>query len=97
MWFILGPAHIAKNKNPYSNYSMLYYVADIYHAEQRENERNQQRLRLIFANGIQSNMLIRSLATAQYKYENSYQLIITDLDWMNDELAKKLGDERQPI
>jgi len=58
MWFILGPAHIAKNKNPYSNYSnysnysMLYYVADIYHAEQRENERNQQRLRLILANGI---------------------------------------------
>ena len=52
MWFILGPAHIAKNKNPYSNYSLLYYVADIYHAEQRENERNQQRLRLIFANGI---------------------------------------------
>lgn len=44
---------------------MLCYVADIYKAENRKNERNQYRLRLIFANGTESNMLIRSLATAQ--------------------------------
>ena len=74
---------------------ILCYVADIYQAEQRKNERNQQRLRLVFANGTESNMLIRSLATAQYKYENSYQLLITDPDWMDDELAKNFGDDRQ--
>ena len=49
----------------------------------------------MFANGTESNMLIRSLATAQYKYENSYQLLITDPDWMDDELAKNFGDDRQ--
>jgi len=74
---------------------ILCYVADIYQAENRKNERNQQRLRLVFANGTESNMLIRSLATAQYKYENSYQLLITDSDWMDDELAKNFGDDRQ--
>ncbi|ALF60584.1 GIY-YIG nuclease family protein [Psychrobacter urativorans] len=74
---------------------ILCYVADIYQAENRKNERNQQRLRLVFANGTESNMLIRSLATAQYKYENSYQLLITDPDWMDDELAKSFGDDRQ--
>ena len=74
---------------------ILCYVADIYQAESRKNERNQQRLRLVFANGTESNMLIRSLATAQYKYENSYQLLITDPDWMDDELAKNFGDDRQ--
>ena len=74
---------------------ILCYVADIYQAEERKSERNQQRLRLVFANGTESNMLIRSLATAQYKYENSYQLLITDPDWMDDELAKNFGDKRQ--
>lgn len=74
---------------------ILCYVADIYQAENRKNERNQQRLRLVFANGNESNMLIRSLATAQYKYENSYQLLITDSSWMDDELAKNFGDDRQ--
>jgi len=59
---------------------ILCYVANIYQAENRKNERNQQRLRLVFANGAESNMLIRSLTTAQYKYENSYQLLITDPD-----------------
>lgn len=73
---------------------MLCYVADIYKAENRKNERNQYRLRLIFANGTESNMLIRSLATAQYKYENSYQLLITDPEWMNDELARSFGDNK---
>lgn len=41
-------------------------------------------------------MLIRSLATAQYKCENSYQLLITHHDWINDELAINFGDDRQP-
>lgn len=74
---------------------MLCYVADIYKAEARKNTRSQERLRLIFSNGTESNMLTHSLATAQYKYENSYQLIITDADWINDELTKNFGDDRQ--
>ncbi|WP_201537823.1 GIY-YIG nuclease family protein [Psychrobacter immobilis] len=74
---------------------MLCYVADIYQAEARKNTRSQERLRLIFSNGTESNMLTHSLATAQYKYENSYQLLITDPDWMDDELAKNFGDNRQ--
>lgn len=72
------------------------YVADIYKAEARKNARSQERLRLIFANGTESNMLTHSLATAQYKYENSYQLQITDPEWVNDDLAKNFGDDRQP-
>ncbi|TEW83157.1 GIY-YIG nuclease family protein [Psychrobacter sp. 230] len=74
---------------------MLCYVANIYKAEARKNTRSQERLRLIFSNGTESNMLTYSLATAQYKYENSYQLLITDPDWMDDELAKNFGDDRQ--
>ncbi len=74
---------------------MLCYVANIYKAEARKNTRSQERLRLIFSNGTESNMLTHSLATAQYKYENSYQLLITDPDWMDDELTKNFGDERQ--
>tara|TARA_R110002049_G_scaffold98979_2_gene240875 strand:+ start:3929 stop:5278 length:1350 start_codon:yes stop_codon:yes gene_type:complete len=74
---------------------MLCYVANIYKAEARKNARSQERLRLIFSNGTESNMLTYSLATAQYKYENSYQLLITDPDWMDDELAKNFGDQRQ--
>lgn len=74
---------------------MLCYVANIYKAEARKNTRSQERLRLILSNGTESNMLTHSLATAQYKYENSYQLLITDPDWMDDELAKNFGDDRQ--
>ncbi|MFK3990642.1 GIY-YIG nuclease family protein [Psychrobacter sp. NPDC064578] len=74
---------------------LLCYVADIYKAEARKNTRSQERLRLIFANGTESNMLTHSLATAQYKYENSYQLLITDSDWIDTELAKNFGDKRQ--
>lgn len=74
---------------------LLCYVADIYKAEARKNTRSQERLRLIFANGTESNMLTHSLATAQYKYENSYQLLINDSDWIDTELAKNFGDKHQ--
>lgn len=73
---------------------LLCYVADIYKAEARKDARSQERLRLIFANGTESNMLTHSLATAQYKYENSYQILITDPDWMDDELARNYGDKK---
>ena len=74
---------------------ILCYVASIYQAERRKNERNQERLQLIFANGTESNMLIRSLASAQYRHDNSYQVLITAPDWQNLDLLK--GFSAQPI
>lgn len=74
---------------------ILCYVASIYQAERRKNERNQERLRLIFANGTESNMLIRSLASAQYRHDNSYQIVITAPDWQNLDLLKDFS--AQPV
>lgn len=74
---------------------LLCYVADIYKAEARKNIRSQERLRLIFANGTESNMLAHSLATAQYKYENSYQILITDPEWADDAFAKNFGETQR--
>ena len=72
---------------------LICYVASIYQAETRKNERNQQRLRLIFANGTESNMLIRSLASAQYRYDvNSYQVVITAPEWQNLDLLSGFAD-----
>ena len=72
---------------------LICYVASIYQAETRKNERNQQRLRLIFANGTESNMLIRSLASAQYRHDaDSYQLVITAPEWQNLDLLSGFAD-----
>ena len=72
---------------------LVCYVASIYQAETRKNERNQQRLRLIFANGTESNMLIRSLASAQYRHDaDSYQVVITSLEWQNLDLLSSFAD-----
>lgn len=72
---------------------LICYVASIYQAETRKNERNQQRLRLIFANGTESNMLIRSLASAQYRHDaNSYQVVITAPEWQNLDLLSSFAD-----
>ena len=72
---------------------LVCYVASIYQAETRKNERNQQRLRLIFANGTESNMLIRSLASAQYRHDaDSYQLVITAPEWQNLDLLSGFAD-----
>lgn len=72
---------------------LICYVASIYQAETRKNERNQQRLRLIFANGTESNMLIRSLASAQYRHDaNSYQVVITAPEWQNLDLLSGFSD-----
>ena len=72
---------------------LICYVASIYQAETRKNERNQQRLRLIFANGTESNMLIRSLASAQYRHDaDSYQLVITAPEWQNLDLLSSFAD-----
>lgn len=72
---------------------LVCYVASIYQAETRKNERNQQRLRLIFANGTESNMLIRSLASAQYRHDaDSYQVVITAPEWQNLDLLSGFAD-----
>lgn len=72
---------------------LVCYVASIYQAETRKNERNQQRLRLIFANGTESNMLIRSLASAQYRHDNnSYQIVITAPEWQNLDLLSSFAN-----
>ena len=39
-------------------------------------------------------MLTHSLVTAQYKYENSYQIVITDPDWVDTQFSKSFGDNR---
>ena len=72
---------------------LVCYVASIYQSETRKNERNQQRLRLIFANGTESNMLIRSLASAQYRHDaDSYQVVITAPEWQNLDLLSGFAD-----
>lgn len=72
---------------------LVCYVASIYQAETRKNERNQQRLRLIFANGTESNMLIRSLASAQYRHDaDSYQVVINAPEWQNLDLLSGFAD-----
>ena len=72
---------------------LVCYVASIYQAETRKNERNQQRLRLIFANGTESNMLIRSLASAQYRHDaDSYQVVINAPEWQNLDLLNGFAD-----
>ncbi len=72
---------------------LVCYVASIYQAETRKNERNQQRLRLIFANGTESNMLIRSLASAQYRHDaDSYQVVINAPEWQNLDLLSEFAD-----
>ena len=72
---------------------LVCYVASIYQSETRKNERNQQRLRLLFANGTESNMLIRSLASAQYRHDaDSYQVVINAPEWQNLDLLSGFAD-----
>lgn len=62
------------------------YVADKYLAEDREDKaRRNERLRLIFSNGTESNILAFSVTTAQYKdyMGEFYQVEITDPEWVD--------------
>lgn len=61
---------------------MLCFVADIEEDQNRINSLFKDRVRLIFANGTESNMLARSLATALSKHkQTSYHVLITDQEW----------------
>lgn len=46
--------------------------------EERKSDRKNYRLRLIFENGLESNMLMRSLARAIYKDQNGRQILLND-------------------
>lgn len=64
---------------------VMCYVADM---EEREKKRGKvnARLHLVFENGTESNMLLRSLATELYKDESGRRIIPTELDFeINDE------------
>lgn len=56
----------------------LCYVADIYLDKERKEGDYNKRLRLIYANGTESNMLVHSMTIIQYKYGNSYQIVLHD-------------------
>lgn len=71
----------------------LCYVADVYLDTQRKDGEYNERVRLIFANGTESNMLVHSMTIIQYKYSNSYQLLLEDLD---DEAKAEGDNERKP-
>lgn len=64
-------------------FDMLCFVADIYEDSNRQNSHFKDRIRLVFANGTESNMLARSLATALSKHrQTSHHVLMTDDDWL---------------
>lgn len=57
----------------------LCYIADYAETEERKSTRpNNRRLRVIYENGTESNLLTRSLARAVYKDENGRRISIND-------------------
>lgn len=79
-----NPTQYIKKNAVFVLMGMLCFIADIEIDEKRENKHFKERIRLIFANGTESNMLSRSLATALSKHKaTSYHLAITDKDWLD--------------
>lgn len=79
-----NPTQYIKKNAVFVLMGMLCFVADIQLDEKRKNKHFKERVRLIFANGTESNMLARSLATALSKHKDtSYHLKITDKDWQD--------------
>ena len=73
---------------------MLCYVAGIGKWEKKGFGNMDARLYCVFENGTESNMLLRSLAAAFWKDENSRQVIRSDQREMFEESSKvKEGDE----
>lgn len=64
-------------------HGLLCYIAEMIDTEDRKSERRNYRLRLIFENGLESNMLMRSLARAVYKDEHGRQVTLTDDESVN--------------
>lgn len=79
-----NPTQYIKKNAVFVLMGMLCFIADIEIDEKRKNKHFKERIRLIFANGTESNMLARSLATALSKHKaTSYHLAITNQDWQD--------------
>lgn len=62
---------------------MLCFIAEIKEDKNRKNSNYKERVRLIFVNGTESDMLARSVATALSKYKDmSYHVAITAEEWL---------------
>lgn len=59
---------------------MLCYIAEEIEIEQRKSERATKRFRVIYENGMESNMISRSLARAVYKAEDGKKVILNYLE-----------------
>lgn len=79
--------------------NMVAYVADKYLAEDRgDKSKRNERLKLVFANGTESNMLAFSLTLVPYRYDNTYQVEITDPAWIDAHFSKSfMGDSETKL
>lgn len=71
---------------------IICFIADKF-TEERKSDRLNYRLKLIFENGLESNMLMRSLARAIYKDENGRQILINS----DDSLAQLFNQSIEPL
>ena len=69
---------------------IMCYVADMGEREKKGGKVN-ARLHLVFENGTESNMLLRSLATELYKDESGRRIIPTELDFEINEDDQSAG------
>jgi hypothetical protein len=69
---------------------VMCYVADMGEREKKGGKVN-ARLHLVFENGTESNMLLRSLATELYKDESGRRIIPTELDFEINEDDQSAG------
>lgn len=69
---------------------IMCYVADMGEREKKGGKVN-ARLHLVFENGTESNMLLRSLATELYKDESGRRIIPTELDFEINEEDQSAG------
>lgn len=65
----------------------LCYVADFAETEDRKSTRENRRLRVIYENGTESNILTRSLARAVYKDGNGKKIMLSSAELLPDILT----------
>jgi hypothetical protein len=65
----------------------LCYVADFAETEDRKSTRGNRRLRVIYENGTESNILTRSLARAVYKDGNGKKIMLSSAELLPDILT----------
>ncbi len=75
-------------------HGVMVYVADIGERQRNKSNKVNARLRCIFENGTESDMLLRSLARALYKDENGRRVLNLDEDLFNPE--EKITQDDQP-